>query len=116
GRGVVPSEYGARTYFEALLRVDVAKMRRLAPEAEGFLLLVVTHVSDPVPRELRHLVKYGNELRVVADREKAKQILLAYFDPLGPVERVALAEGQAFGLGASVEAWLCGPVSYPEPA
>jgi hypothetical protein len=45
--------------------------------------VVVTHVSDPVPPALDTLVKYGRELRAVANLREAERMLTGYLAPLG---------------------------------
>lgn len=94
---------------------DMRKAYRLAPQAEAFALVVVTHVHNPVPRSMHNLVKYGRLLSRVADREKADANLRASLELLGPIYRRALGTGTAFGLRASVDAWLCGPISPQVP-
>lgn len=81
-----------------------------AGNGEAYVLLVVTHVGDPVPPVLDALVKYGRELRTVANRRDAYATLASYLEPLVKVSRTRLGHGEAFGIRASVEAWLCGPL------
>jgi len=101
--------------YEVSIKRDLDKAATLArqedaPGAEVFALLVVTHVSDPVPRELRGLIKYGTYLRRPADLKAAEQRIRKFLEPLGAVRRKRLVEGEAFELRAMVDAWLCGPV------
>jgi hypothetical protein len=110
GRASFAVAHGAESYLEALLRADAAKMAAAAPGADGFVLVVVTHVADPVPPSFDAFIKYGRQLRVVADERAAERVLDRYLVRLGPVTKVQLGKGEAFGLRASVAAWLCGPV------
>jgi hypothetical protein len=78
------------------------------------VLVVTNHVADPVPRELDALVKYGDELRRVADEREAQRTIYGYLTRLGQASRVRLGVGTAFGLRCSVDAWLCGPLGPTE--
>lgn len=109
-RAAFAEKHGGRTYLEGLIRADAAKALAFAGSGEAYVLVVVTHVADPVPPALDALVKYGRELRAVADLWEAEQTLVGYLTPLGQATRVPLGGGEAFGLRASVKAWLCGPV------
>jgi hypothetical protein len=62
--------YAGEAYLERHMRLyrpsiarDIESARRLAPDAEAFVLVVVTSVLDPVPRRLDGLVKYAATLR-----------------------------------------------------
>ena len=90
---------------------DTSKAHRLAPQAEAFALVVVTHVHNPVPRSMHNFVKYGRLLSRVADREKADANLRASLELLGPTYRRGLGTETALRPRASVDAWLCGPIS-----
>jgi hypothetical protein len=110
-RGLRAAEYGATTYFEGLLRKDAAKARALLPHRPAFVLLVLYHVLDPVPRQLDAFVKYGHELRRVADKAKAERAIRSYLKRLGRVTPpIPLGAGKAFDIRVSVDGWLCGPV------
>ena len=106
--------HGASTYLEGLIRADAAKAQALAPTAEVFVLAVVTHLADPVLPALDIWVKYGRQLRAVADRDESEGILGGYLKRLGPVARVPLEHGEALELVVAVEAWLCGPIRKPK--
>jgi hypothetical protein len=56
-------QHGGTTYFEALLRADVRKARALAPKADVYVIVVLMHVFDPVPRDLASVMKYAGQLR-----------------------------------------------------
>jgi hypothetical protein len=113
-RASFAEKHGARTYLEGLIRADAAKARALAGSGEAYVLVVVTHVGDPVPPSLDAFVKYGRELRAVADRQQAEQTLAGYLAPLGEAAPVDLGGGEAFGIRATVNAWLCGPIRARE--
>lgn len=109
-RAAFAKAHGARNYLEGLIRADAVKARSFAGSGEAYVLLTVTHVLDPVPPALDPWVKYGRQLRRVADRRKAERTLDGYLARLGPVTRVPLGGGEAFGIRACVDAWLCGPL------
>jgi hypothetical protein len=98
------------TNLEGRLRADAAKARLLAPGAEVYVLVALTHVVDPVPPTLDAIVKYGKQRRRVADQQKAEITINGYLMRLGQTNRVRLGEGTALGLRCSIDAWLCGPV------
>lgn len=59
-------------------------------------------------------MKYWAELKTEAPHEERARRLDEYLEPLGPVTKIRLGKtGKAYGLRVRVEAWLCGPVSYP---
>jgi len=108
-RAVFALEHGATTYFEALIRADVQKARALDPDAVVYMIVLVTHVVDPVPRALAGVVKYAGQLWRVADLQLAEQKIVGYLNHLGKTSCVPLGAGIAFNLRCSVDAWLCGP-------
>jgi hypothetical protein len=80
-----------------------------APEAEIYALLVVTHLRDAVPSELRHVVKYSGPLRAVTCWEDTNRSLRQFLPDASP-HVTMLGEGKAFGLTTVVTTWLFGPV------
>ena len=103
--------HDARTYFEGLIRADAAKaLSRAWPEGEGYVVVVLYHVADPVPQALDAVVKYGAELRRVADQREAERKIGEYLARLGEATQVRLGAGEAFDVRCTVDAWLCGPL------
>ena len=96
---------------ETAIREDMSKARNLAPSAEIFSLVILTHVLNPVPSKLRGLVKYSQSIAIIADQETARANLDACLAKLGPTQRREFGDGEAFGVRVAVEGWLCGPVT-----
>ncbi len=92
-----------------MIQQDIEKARRLAPEAEVFALVVLTHVFDAIPASQKGLVTYHGWLAKVADQQEARTRLNAFLSRLGSTDSQRLGNGEAFGVKAAVEAWLCGP-------
>lgn len=110
-RAAFAERHGGRTYFEGLIRADAAKALVSArPEGEAYVAVVLYHVADPVPRQLDAFVKYGVELRRVADRRQSERKVGEYLVRLGETTKVRLGAGTAFGIRCGVDVWLCGPV------
>ena len=80
------------------------------PEGEAYVAVVLYHVTDPVPQTLDAFVKYGVELRRVADQREAERKIGEYLARLGETTQVSLGAGSAFGIRCAVNVWLCGPV------
>ncbi len=108
-RAAFALKHGATTYFEALIRADVRKARARDPDAAVYVIVILTHVSDPVPRALASVVKYAGQLRLVADLQLAEKKVDSYLNQLGETSRVPLGTGTAFGLRCGLDAWVCGP-------
>jgi hypothetical protein len=111
GRAALVKQYGTDTYLEALIRRDAEKALALAGDGDAFVAVVVTHVADPVPRNLSAIVKYRAQLANVADQSAAETAIAGYLQPLGHATKVRLGDGLAFGLRCGVDVWLCGPVA-----
>ncbi len=100
--------------YAAALRRDIRKAGRLAPDAEVFALISLTYVSGPVRNESPGLVKYARHLAARADYKTAGANLRAFLEGLGPTASRGFAGGRAFGVGVTVESWLCGPITRPK--
>ena len=100
--------------LEGVIRADAEKAKKAARAGEAYVLVVLTHVADPVPRERDALVKYGYQRRRVADQREAERTICGYLMRLGETSRLLLGVGLAFGLRCSVDAWLCGPLGATE--
>jgi len=110
GRAAVAKQYEASTYLEGLIRRDAQKALSLAGEGEAFVMVVMTHIADPVPRELDALVKYRAQLAKVADQRAADTTIAGYLQRLAPATKVRLGDGDAFELCCTVDVWVCGPL------
>jgi len=104
--------------FARYISADVAKARALGGESsEVFVLVSSTHVSTPVPRPLRGVVKYDKEInRALAAfqepgelRATANHRVEGYLRTLGFTTRHGLGSGSALGLDVELDAWLVGP-------
>jgi hypothetical protein len=102
----------ARPWYEREISGDMDKARKLASGAEIFTLLIITFVLDPIPPELRGLVKYPDRHTAAADRNAARTRVATFLNQLGPAESWVLENGEAFGMRVTVEGWLCGPVNH----
>ncbi|MGH3428668.1 MAG: hypothetical protein ACRDQZ_14050 [Mycobacteriales bacterium] len=95
--------------LEVKLRADAAKVLLAAGPSPSYVLLIAMHRQDSVPVELRETVSEAD--RLPRDWRVAKQQLLGYLRPLGPVSpSILLGNGSAFGIRMSVTGWLCGPL------
>lgn len=88
---------------------DAAKARGRAPGADIYLLVIVTHIPDPVPPG--GWAKYDHLFRRVADQDAASRTVAGVLESMGPVTRHVLGTGTVYSLRVSVDAWLCGPVA-----
>lgn len=74
------------------------------------MLTLITNVLDPVPGELRNIVKYDYALRTATDHEAARTAIDNFLSTLGPIEQRSMVGGQAFDVRVEVDVWLCGPI------
>jgi len=114
-RAAIARKHGVDNQLEGVIREDVEKAKKLAPAAETYVLVVLTHVADPVSRELHALVKYVGQRRRVADKREGERTISGSLTRLGETSRVPLGSGTAFDLRCCVDAWLCGPAELPKP-
>jgi hypothetical protein len=113
-RAAIARKHGVDNQLEGVIREDAEKGKNAARAGEAYVLVVLTHVADPVPRELDALVKYGYQRRRVADQQEAERTICGYLMRLGETSRLPLGVGTAFGLRCSIDAWLCGPLGTAE--
>lgn len=105
-------------YTVAIAR-DLAKARRLGPDAQTFALALCTTPLAHIPPPLQQLAKYADYVNAAINefgdpavvRHKAQEHVTARLATLGPVEALNLGDGNAYDLRVSVDAWLVGPVT-----
>ena len=103
-----------RTRDGTLIAGDMAKAALLAPSAQRFALVLVTHVTGVVQPDLRaNVVKYAGGISAAllrhggaAVRQGALTALGEDLVALGTVDHVPFKHGLAFGLEVGVDAWL----------
>lgn len=103
--------------FMGYLASDYAKATQLAQDGTAIiLLLLVTHIADPVPGSLSSVVKYSPAINASLRRRpatelqtQARTILIGELQQFDQhVREVALTNGVAFGIRCGVTGYLIG--------
>lgn len=97
--------------YKSFIHDDIVKARGVPGSPEIFMLTLVTNVLDPVPAELRRIVKYDRPLRTASDPEPARAAIEQFLSELGTTDHRRLQGGSAFDVRVDVDIWLCGPVA-----
>lgn len=96
--------------YKGYIYSDIEKARGVPGSPKIFILTLVTNVLDPVPIELRKIVKYDYALRTATDHVIARGAIDRFLSELGPTNQRRMVGGQAFDARVEVDIWLCGPV------
>lgn len=96
--------------YKKFILDDIEKARGVPGSPEIFMLTLVTNVLDPVPIELRNIVKYDYALRTATDHQAARAAIDEFLSTLGPTDQKRMVGGRAFDVSVEVDVWLCGPI------